>query len=64
MPDYALCTNDECQKKDNCFRFRAVPSEFMQSYAAFEPVQKMSGISCDGFIPLYNMTHYKLKPIK
>ena len=36
MPDLTLCTNSECQFTKFCFRYKANPSEHMQSYCRFE----------------------------
>ena len=37
MPDISMCTNNTCPKKMTCYRFRATPNEFRQSYAGFKP---------------------------
>lgn len=39
MPDMAMCSGGECPKKDECYRYRAIPNEFRQSY--------FSKIPCD-----------------
>ena len=31
MPDISMCKNEECDKKDNCYRYTAMP-DYMQSY--------------------------------
>jgi hypothetical protein len=36
MPDIAMCKNDTCPLKNTCYRFKATPSEFYQSYGLFE----------------------------
>lgn len=36
MPDITMCTNEECPHKEECYRFKATPSEY-QSYGTFEP---------------------------
>ena len=35
MPDITMCTSKECLYKDKCYRFKAVPSEYWQSYSSF-----------------------------
>lgn len=40
MPDISMCRNFLCPSKDKCYRFRAVPSEFRQSYAGFKLEEK------------------------
>lgn len=34
MPDIAMCTDSACPLASKCYRFRAVPSEFRQSWFA------------------------------
>lgn len=34
MPDIAMCSNAECPRRGECYRFRATPSE-RQSYSLF-----------------------------
>jgi len=36
MPDITMCKNEECIKKDSCYRYNAEPSEYWQSYSYFE----------------------------
>jgi hypothetical protein len=52
MADLAMCLNKECALSAQCYRFRAVPSEFRQAYAGFEPEVKISGTKCSHFWPL------------
>ena len=35
MPDIAMCKNEKCKFKEDCFRFTAKPSEFHQTYTKF-----------------------------
>jgi hypothetical protein len=35
MPDFCMCKNDKCDKKETCFRFVATPKEKDQPYAEF-----------------------------
>ena len=37
MPDISLCFGKECPLKTNCFRYRAIPNAFMQSYLSEPP---------------------------
>ena len=34
MPDITMCMNPKCDKKDSCYRFKAVPNR-LQSYSDF-----------------------------
>lgn len=45
MADIAMCKNNQCQKRFECYRFTAVPNSYKQSY--FCPTIK-DGI-CDSF---------------
>ena len=31
MPDITMCKNNDCSKKDSCYRFKTIPDEY-QSY--------------------------------
>lgn len=35
MPDISMCYSGDCPRRRLCYRFRAVPNEFRQSYADF-----------------------------
>lgn len=35
MPDIMMCASKNCTKRENCYRFTAIPNDF-QSYADFE----------------------------
>ena len=37
MPDLTICSNSECQFNEFCYRYKAKPSEHVQSYCRFEP---------------------------
>lgn len=41
MPDISLCCNCDCPYRDKCYRYRAVPNEFWQSYCLFEPYERI-----------------------
>ena len=32
MPDISMCLNFKCEKRANCYRYKAVPSTFIQSF--------------------------------
>jgi hypothetical protein len=36
MPDISMCQNKECQNKEKCYRYKALPSTW-QSYMKFDP---------------------------
>lgn len=35
MPDITLCCNYDCPLKSKCYRYRAVPDAYWQSFAMF-----------------------------
>jgi len=43
MTDIAKCNNEDCPKKDTCYRWKAEADEY-QTYAEFE-----GGEDCDGY---------------
>lgn len=36
MPDITMCSNNECERKENCYRHNATP-DHLQSYSDFKP---------------------------
>ena len=40
MTDISMCKNKECTKKETCYRFKAIPDEFRQSYGQFKQDDK------------------------
>ncbi len=36
MPDIAMCKNETCPLKNECYRFIAIPDEHWQSYTLFD----------------------------
>jgi len=40
MPDIALCKGKDCKIAKKCYRHMAEPSEFRQTYAAFDEMDK------------------------
>ncbi len=57
MPDLTLCTNSDCQFTEFCFRYKAKPSEYVQSYIRFEPQDD----KCEFFIQIIDETDYLTK---
>ncbi len=60
MPDLTLCTNEDCQFKEYCHRYKAIPSNYSQSYCRFEPQDD----KCDFFIHViedFKQTDYLTK---
>ena len=49
MPDITMCANKNCGMRDDCYRYKATPSEY-QSYAMFKPDRG----GCAEFLPLWD----------
>jgi hypothetical protein len=37
MPDISMCKGNNCKIRNNCYRYRAVPSDYYQSYFVESP---------------------------
>ena len=40
MPDITMCKGDGCPLKLDCYRFRATPSQYRQSYFVTPPIKE------------------------
>lgn len=52
MVDVTLCVNNHCPLRDKCYRYRAIPDKYWQSYSKFEPHTNTGwkdGFECDYF---------------
>ena len=55
MPDITMCCNYDCPLKTKCYRYRAIPDPYWQSFAFFQPENKPFGdygdkvLECDHF---------------
>ena len=45
MPDITMCCNFNCPLKAKCYRYRAVPDDYWQSFALYKPKDN----ECDYF---------------
>lgn len=61
MPDISMCRNEECPLKLKCYRYTAIPSEFMQSYTSFKPIIVDKSVKCSAFWSNKNMKQPKNK---
>ena len=50
MVDIAMCLNKTCEIKDRCYRYRAKPNDFRQSYGCFKPKRISGVVVCDNHI--------------
>ena len=46
MPDISMCNNEECSKKDTCYRHEATPDPYRQSYTIYNPDNCHAYIEC------------------
>ena len=37
MPDISMCHGEGCDKKDTCYRYTAIPSQYWQSFMKPDP---------------------------
>jgi hypothetical protein len=51
MADITMCEGKGCEMKENCLRYKATPSEFMQSYFFTAPNK---GLECDYYWEIKN----------
>jgi hypothetical protein len=54
MPDIAMCKNETCKLKKDCYRYMAEPSKYWQTYADIKPNEKGE---CAYFIKYYLQKH-------
>jgi hypothetical protein len=59
MPDISMCKNEECPNKNTCFRYRAKPNPYRQSYFLDHNHE-----DCKEFISIKGWADYALTPIK
>jgi hypothetical protein len=52
MPDISMCSGAECPIKDTCYRFKATPSEWRQSYFTNPPIKEDG--TCDYFMEIWD----------
>jgi hypothetical protein len=38
MPDITMCKNEQCAEKEKCYRYKATPNEYWQSYSDFKEI--------------------------
>lgn len=51
MPDISMCQGKDCPLKEECYRYKATPSKFMQSYFGEPPYDKKKK-ECDYYWPV------------
>ena len=58
--DITMCTNKTCPLRKDCYRYRAVPDDMLQSYAGFKYDEEKN--ACVAFISIAGFKY--LKPFK
>lgn len=53
MPDICMCHDDNCPSKNVCYRFMAIPSQYLQSYFLNSPRLEKSDTRCEYFMEIY-----------
>jgi hypothetical protein len=59
MPDISMCPGTHCPQANDCYRFRAIPNEYRQSYFMTPPLEDGK---CDYFWSTEGYT--RLQPIE
>jgi hypothetical protein len=55
MADISMCINEFCPIKHQCYRYKAVPNEFWQSYGDFNfVITEDNTVKCDNYINVIN----------
>lgn len=54
MADITICTNDFCELKETCYRFKAPRNDHWQWVASYEPKVENGKTVCEMFIKLSN----------
>lgn len=55
MPDISMCQGFNCNIKDNCYRFKAKPSEFRQAWFCKSP--NTDTLNCDYYWEITKPIH-------
>lgn len=61
MPDITMCINNSCPIREKCFRFRAIPDKYNQSYSRFQYTNQKGKVFCDDYLPIYSHTRLNIK---
>ena len=43
MADITMCCNFDCPLKEKCYRYRAIPDQYHQSFAFYKPAKRKFG---------------------
>lgn len=57
MPDISMCMGEGCPMKEECYRYKARPSEYSQSYFMEVPYKDES---CEYFMKFWDRTSKSL----
>lgn len=60
MADISMCRDSKCPSREGCYRYRAKPGEFRQSYAGYR--HGAEGV-CEGHLPIMVWSDDMLRPM-
>jgi len=49
MPDISMCKSESCTLKDSCYRYKATPNPYAQSYGDFSQDENKK---CDDYLEI------------
>ena len=49
-----MCFSSECKIKEKCYRFKAIPSNYNQSYSTFYKQNSNNDLKCEYFMAIEN----------
>ncbi len=58
MPDISMCRDVKCPSRTKCYRFTAVPSPLLQSFAEFNRAKDAE--KCKSYWPNFDTLHEEI----
>ena len=53
MPDISMCQGRNCPQKETCYRYKATPDKYWQSWAEFDTAREEDGLPCQYYWEWY-----------
>jgi len=63
MPDICMCQSHKCPLRNSCYRYRAIPDDYRQSYFMESPWKEKDGDWCRYHMEIYPGNE-RITPIK
>jgi len=63
MPDITMCKGKGCPKKENCWRYRAIPTPNWQSYFVNSPWSEEKQ-ECEHFLDLEKRQGFRVRHLE